>query len=201
MYSNGMRLHAQAGCVAITYRANYRGRSFRGYRCRSVAEPSTCPMDRCHQLHLVGHWCASCYGYSCYLFRAVDLVLIATSSSCRILFPSTRRTRSRCLRHYSMQLGKVSMQLLPRTGTLAPLAGQILYVVGFFVALIMWGFGLVWFFFAIASISHSKFPFNMGWWGFTFPIGVFTVATTTLGKEMPSRFFDILGTVRGQQGL
>ncbi len=44
-----------------------------------------------------------------------------------------------------MQLGKVSMQLLPRTGTLAPLAGQILYVVGFFVALIMWGFGLVWF--------------------------------------------------------
>lgn len=100
-----------------------------------------------------------------------------------------------------MQLGKVSMQLLPRTGTLAPLAGQILYVVGFFVALIMWGFGLVWFFFAIASISQSKFPFNMGWWGFTFPIGVFTVATTTLGKEMPSRFFDILGTVRGQQGL
>lgn len=91
-----------------------------------------------------------------------------------------------------MQLGKVSMQLLSRTGTLAPLAGQILYVVGFFVA---------WFFFAIASISHSKFPFNMGWWGFTFPIGVFTVATTTLGKEMPSRLFDILGTVRGQQGL
>ena len=41
----------------------------------------------------------------------------------------------------------------------------------------------------------------MGWWGFTFPIGVFTVATTTLGKEMPSRLFDILGTVRGQQGL
>ncbi len=36
-----------------------------------------------------------------------------------------------------MQLGKVSMQLLSRTGTLAPLAGQILYVVGFFVALIM----------------------------------------------------------------
>ncbi len=95
-----------------------------------------------------------------------------------------------------MQLGKVSMQLLPKTGTLVPMAGQILYVVGFFIGLIMWGFGLVWFFFAIASISQSKFPFNMRWWGFTFPIGVFAVATTTLGKEMPSRLFNILGTVR-----
>ncbi len=112
MYSNGMRLHAQAplsdhdGCVAITYRANYRGRSFRRYCCRSVAEPSKCPMDRCHQLHLVGRWCASCYGYSCYLFRAVDLVQIATSSSYRILFPSTRSTRSRCLRHYAIGQGE-----------------------------------------------------------------------------------------------
>ena len=98
-----------------------------------------------------------------------------------------------------MQLGKVSMQLPPKTGTLAPMAGQILYVVGFLVALIVWGFGLVWFFFALASISQSKFPFNMGWWGFTFPVGVFAVSTTTLGKEMPSKFFDILGTVRERQ--
>ena len=97
-----------------------------------------------------------------------------------------------------MQLGKVARTLFPITGTLsatATHAGDILYVAGFLIALIMWGFGLVWFFFAIASISRSKFPFNMGWWGFTFPIGVFTVATTTFGKEMPSRFFDVLGTV------
>lgn len=36
----------------------------------------------------------------------------------------------------------------------------------------------------------------MGWWGFTFPIGVFAVATTTFGKEMPSKFFRVLRTVR-----
>ena len=63
------------------------------------------------------------------------------------------------------------------------------------VALIMWGYGLVWMFFALASISRSKFPFNMGWWGFTFPLGVFTVAETTFGKDLPSTFFDVLGTV------
>lgn len=96
-----------------------------------------------------------------------------------------------------MQLGKVSMQIFPKTDTLVQSAGLTLYVLGFIVALIMWGFGLVWLFFALASISRSKFPFNMGWWGFTFPIGVFTVATTTFGKEIPSRFFNVLGTVRG----
>ncbi len=42
-----------------------------------------------------------------------------------------------------MQLGKVSMQLLSKTKILISLAGQILYFVGFLVALIMWGFGLV----------------------------------------------------------
>jgi tellurite resistance protein TehA-like permease len=99
-----------------------------------------------------------------------------------------------------MQLGKVAQILFPKTGTLVTESGvhsgEILYVVGWLVALIMWGFGLVWMFFAFASISRSKFPFNMGWWGFTFPLGVFTVSTTTLGKEIPSDFFNVLGTVR-----
>ena len=64
-------------------------------------------------------------------------------------------------------------------------AGEIHYVVGFLIALIMWGFALVWFFFALASISRSKFSFNIGWWGFTIPTGVFTVSTVQIGKEMP----------------
>lgn len=62
-------------------------------------------------------------------------------------------------------------------------------------SLIMWGFAIVWLFFAVASISRSKFPFNMGWWGFTFPLGVLTLSTTTIGKETESRFFNVLGTV------
>lgn len=97
-----------------------------------------------------------------------------------------------------MQLGKVALTTFPVTDTLvvpSGHAGEILYVVGWMMALIMWGFGLVWLFFALASITRSRFPFNMGWWGFTFPLGVFTVSTTTLGKELPSRFFSVLGTV------
>jgi tellurite resistance protein TehA-like permease len=94
-----------------------------------------------------------------------------------------------------MQLGKVAKSIFPITTTLIPGAGDTLYTLGFAVAIILWGYGLVWLFFAIASISRSKFPFNMGWWGFTFPLGVFTVSTTTMAKELPSLFFKVLGTI------
>ena len=97
-----------------------------------------------------------------------------------------------------MQLGKVSLKIYPMTHTLEAAhgqAGEILYTVGWLLALFMWGFAIVWLFFAVASISKSKFPFNIGWWGFTFPLGVFTVSTTTIGKELPSTFFSVLGTV------
>ena len=95
-----------------------------------------------------------------------------------------------------MQLGAAAMNVFPKTHTLTPNAGEIFYVGGFLIAMIMWGFGLLWLFFALSSLRHSRIPFNMGWWGFTFPLGVFTTATTTFGKEMPSRFFNVLGTVR-----
>lgn len=61
-----------------------------------------------------------------------------------------------------MQLGKVSMQLFPKTGTLAPLAGQILYVVGFLMALILWGFGLVLVFLRYRLHQSVKIPIQYG---------------------------------------
>ncbi|KAF1357425.1 C4-dicarboxylate transporter/malic acid transport protein [Lizonia empirigonia] len=93
-----------------------------------------------------------------------------------------------------IKLGFQAAQRFPETGTLHALSGEILYVLGWAVAFILWGFGLVWLFFAIASISRSRFPFNMGWWGFTFPVGVFTMLTITIGEELPSAFFRVLGT-------
>lgn len=96
-----------------------------------------------------------------------------------------------------MQLGKESLRIFKATGTIpaAPMAGQIFYTAGILVALVMWGFGLVWLFFALASISRSRFPFNLGWWGFTFPLGVYAIATTTFSEELPSAFFKVLGTI------
>ncbi|KAK6380956.1 Plasma membrane sulfite pump involved in sulfite metabolism [Exophiala oligosperma] len=94
-----------------------------------------------------------------------------------------------------MQLGKVCADVFPRTQNFGPEAGRVIYSFSIVCALVIWGYGCVWLFFALASITRSKFPFNMGWWGFTFPIGVFAVSTCTLAKEIPSLFFKVLGTI------
>ena len=97
-----------------------------------------------------------------------------------------------------LQLGKVSMQIFSKTNTLnttAVYAGDIFYLLGLLQALILWGFGIVWIFFAVCSIWMRKFPFNMGWWAFTFPMGVFATSTVLIGVELPSAFFKVLGTV------
>jgi tellurite resistance protein TehA-like permease len=95
-----------------------------------------------------------------------------------------------------MYLGKVSRENFTQTHIISDVAGEVVYILGFFVALIMWGFGLVWLVFALATIYKCQpFPFNMGWWGFTFPLGVYAVSTITFGVEMPSQFFKIFGIV------
>ena len=50
--------------------------------------------------------------------------------------------------------------------------GEVLYTVSVLLGLILWGFAIVWFFVAVMMIARSGgFPFNMGWWGFIFPVG------------------------------
>jgi tellurite resistance protein TehA-like permease len=101
------------------------------------------------------------------------------------------------------QLGKVALQLLPSTQAFGPAGsdamhgGEVLYYLGVFLAFVMWGAGLGWLIIAAASIiTTSHFPFNMGWWGFTFPLGVFTTCTGMLAKELSSTFFSVLTMVR-----
>ncbi|CAG7956549.1 unnamed protein product [Penicillium nalgiovense] len=94
------------------------------------------------------------------------------------------------------KLGMAAQKVFPLTGTLRSGSGDTFYDIGFLMGLLLWSFGCLWLFFAVAAIIRSKkFPFNLGWWGFTFPLGVFTTCTNQLGVEMPSRFFRILGTI------
>lgn len=65
-----------------------------------------------------------------------------------------------------MQLGKVALDVFPKTQTIHELAGPMAYSLGVILALILWGFALLWGLIAVAMIAHQKrFPFNMGWWG------------------------------------
>ncbi len=68
--------------------------------------------------------------------------------------------------------------------------------IGLVGGLVMWGYGLWWV--AMASLITLRYvrqglPFNLGWWGYTFPLGVYAVATLRLGTLLPIGLFGILG--------
>ncbi|OQD89520.1 hypothetical protein PENANT_c002G03865 [Penicillium antarcticum] len=93
-------------------------------------------------------------------------------------------------------MGKVARGLLQDPQILDPIAGRMAYVLGVFTSLLMWSFALVWLVFALATVLYSSpFPFNMGWWGFTFPLGVYAANTMQLGIELDLMFFKVFGTV------
>ncbi|KAB8077286.1 voltage-dependent anion channel [Aspergillus leporis] len=95
-----------------------------------------------------------------------------------------------------LYLGKVARRLLGESDSVDPIAGHMAYVLGLLISLLMWSFGLTWLVFALATIYYrSPFPFNMGWWGFTFPLGVYAANTILLGKEMNIMFFKVCGTI------
>lgn len=75
-------------------------------------------------------------------------------------------------------------------------AGQVAAGVGLVAGLLFWGLGLWWLLLAaLITIRYPKvgLPFNLGWWGFTFPIGVYALATLKLGALLHLGFFDWLG--------
>jgi tellurite resistance protein TehA-like permease len=64
----------------------------------------------------------------------------------------------------------VIREVLPHVQSTAP--GEIFYVVGFLVGVVLWSFAIIWFGVAVVMLLVSGgFPFNMGWWGFIFPVG------------------------------
>ncbi|PVI04151.1 hypothetical protein DM02DRAFT_586698 [Periconia macrospinosa] len=97
-----------------------------------------------------------------------------------------------------LYLGVVARRVFPQTEFFHEIsfAGDVFYALGIFISLMMWAFGLTWLCFALATIYYSRpFPFNMGWWGFTFPLGVFAISTIEFGIQMTSMFFKVLGTM------
>ncbi|KAE8315788.1 voltage-dependent anion channel-domain-containing protein [Aspergillus transmontanensis] len=98
-----------------------------------------------------------------------------------------------------LKLGKAARTIFPQTHTLQASSRDVFYTVGSLVALILWAFALVWLFFALASIVRCKsFPFNIGWWGFTFPLGVFIVSLCVVVLRVVVRFGTLKGVVSGQ---
>ncbi|NNA99927.1 TDT family transporter [Pseudomonas fragi] len=76
--------------------------------------------------------------------------------------------------------------------------GEIVEGLGLISGVILWGVGLWWIVMAaLITIRYfrSGIPFNLGWWGFTFPLGVYSLATLRLGSMLHLSFFDVAGCV------
>ncbi len=66
--------------------------------------------------------------------------------------------------------------LAPAVGLLSRLAATAL-----------WGFGVWWLIAAVGMLvvhylRHGRIPYEVGWWGFIFPLGAFTILTVNLAK-------------------
>ncbi|MCW2270237.1 C4-dicarboxylate transporter/malic acid transport protein [compost metagenome] len=76
--------------------------------------------------------------------------------------------------------------------------GEIARGLGLVAGIVLWGAGLWWLLTAVLItlryIRHGM-PFNLGWWGFTFPLGVYTLATLKLGAWLGLAFFHSMGLV------
>lgn len=98
-------------------------------------------------------------------------------------------------------LGLLSMgQAAPAAFAATPLAGAATLArdLGLFGGLALWGAGLWWLVIASLFTRHyirDNMPFNLGWWGFTFPLGVFTLATFELQALTGLAGFALIGVV------
>lgn len=77
-----------------------------------------------------------------------------------------------------------------------PGIGEIASGIGLVAGITLWGFGLWWMLMALlitVRYLRDGIPFNLGWWGFTFPLGVYSLATLKLASTLNLGFFSVVG--------
>ena len=79
-----------------------------------------------------------------------------------------------------------------------PGIGDIANGLGLVGGVTLWGFGLWWMLIAVLitlRYLRAGIPFNLGWWGFTFPLGVYALTTLKLASVLHLAFFNVVGSV------
>jgi C4-dicarboxylate transporter/malic acid transport protein len=74
--------------------------------------------------------------------------------------------------------------------------GDTAFGLGVVGAVALWGYGVWWLGLAVlktARYFRNGLPFNLGWWGFTFPLAVYTLATLALARVTHLALFTVAG--------
>lgn len=78
-----------------------------------------------------------------------------------------------------------------------PAVGDVAFGLGVIGGTVLWGYGVWWLLLAVLKMARYVrigMPFNLGWWGFTFPLGVYTLATLALARVTHLELFSIVGS-------
>jgi C4-dicarboxylate transporter/malic acid transport protein len=79
-----------------------------------------------------------------------------------------------------------------------PTIGHALLIIGVAYGVLAWGFAMYWLAMAIAltlRAARGSLAFNLGWWAFTFPVGVLTAGTDALFAQTHAALFAVAATL------
>jgi C4-dicarboxylate transporter/malic acid transport protein len=77
-----------------------------------------------------------------------------------------------------------------------PGVGEVAAGIGVIGGAVLWGYGMWWV--GLATLTTVRYlkegmPFNLGWWAFTFPLGVYSVASLALARQTHLAFLAGIG--------
>jgi C4-dicarboxylate transporter/malic acid transport protein len=76
--------------------------------------------------------------------------------------------------------------------------GEVAFSLGIIGGTILWGYGAWWLLLAIlktARYFRQGMRFNLGWWAFIFPLGIYSLATLALARATYLTFFLVVGSI------
>lgn len=120
------------------------------------------------------------------LYLAITAVLVFRSATAPL--PPAQLAPSLLIGIGPAGLIGLNLVLLTEASVRAGAAGAELEPIAVFAGLTVWGFGLWW---AIAGLAvlargYQRLPFTVASWGFTFPLGAWTVAGIVIGDRLDS---------------